>query len=147
VFGGKEYLDDAVPTELADTEFEWAGVRFLRDKDDHDPQWDSLGFEYAFHDDHDTDGWGRHLWLYAEDWGNPENAAYLVQKFLKKSRPDQCWWLTYAATCSKPRVGQFEGGAVFVSADVIQHQTAYGFVEEQRTAFEQASQIKKGQKP
>ena len=62
-------------------------------------------------------GWGRHLWVYAEESGSPDNVAWLVQKFLKKFRPDQCWSLTYSTTCSKPRVGEFGGGAVFVTAD------------------------------
>ena len=148
VFGGKEYPNDSVPTELADAEPDWAGVRFLRDKDDYDPAWNSLGFEHDFATDSDEGGWGRHLWLHADDWGNPENAAYVVQKFLKTFRPDQCWSLTYAATCSKSRVGEFGGGAVFVTADVIQHQNGYGFIEEQRTAFEakRSKPTKKGKK-
>ena len=53
VFGEKEYPEDAVPAELADTEADWTGVRFLRDNGDCDPEWDALGFEYNFHDDHD----------------------------------------------------------------------------------------------
>ena len=68
--------------------------------------------------------------------GNPDNVAWLVQKFLKKFRPDQCWSLTYAATCSKPRVGEFGGGAVFVTADEIKWQNAYDFVEQEQTVFE-----------
>ena len=56
VFADKEYPEDAVPAELANTEPDWTGVRFLRDKTDHDPDWDALGFEYNFHDDHDTEG-------------------------------------------------------------------------------------------
>ena len=46
VFGDKEYSEDAVAAELADTDADWTGVRFLRDKTDHDPDWDALGFEY-----------------------------------------------------------------------------------------------------
>ena len=61
--------------------------------------------------------------------------AHLVQKFLKKFRPDQCWSLTYATTCSKPRLGEFGGGAVFVTADSICWNSSYDFVEEQRMAF------------
>jgi hypothetical protein len=136
-FGGREYPDDAVPAELADAEPEWSGVRFLRDKDDYDPECDILGFEYAFGDDQDTGGWGRHLWLYADEHGDTSNVAHLVTKFLKEFRPDQCWSLTYATTCSKPRVGEFGGGAVFVTADAISWQNAYGFIEEQRAAFQQ----------
>ena len=44
--------------------------------------------------------------------------------------------LTYATTCSKPRVGEFGGGAVFVTAHEIKWQNAYDFVEQERTAFE-----------
>ena len=135
VFGDTEYLGAAVPAELATTKPDWTGVRFLRDKPDHDPQWDALGFEYAFHDDHDEGGWGRHLWFYTEGWGDTSNVAWLVHKFLKKFRPDQCWSLTYATTCSKPRVGEFGGGAMFVTADEIKWQNAYEFIEDQRAAF------------
>lgn len=145
VFGQKEYPEDAAPAELADTKPDWAGVRFLRDSGDCDPDCDVLGFEYAFHDDHEPNGWGRHLWVYAEESGNPENVAWLVQKFLKTFRPDQCWSLTYAAICSRPRVGEFGGGAIFVTADEIKWQNAYDFVEEQHAAFK-AKQTKKGKK-
>lgn len=50
VFGGKEYAEDAVPAELADTSSDWEGVRFLRDSADYDPDFESLGFEYALHE-------------------------------------------------------------------------------------------------
>jgi hypothetical protein len=136
VFGEKECPEDAIPAELAETEADWTGARFLRDKEDCDPQWDDRGFEYAFHDDADTNGWGRHLWFYTEEWGDPSNVAWLMQKFLRKFRADQCSSLTYSTTCSKPRVGEFGGGAVFVTADEIKWDNAYDFIEQQRTAFE-----------
>jgi hypothetical protein len=147
VFGDREYPEDAVPAELTSTEEEWSGVRFLRDDPDHDPKWDVLGFEYYFHEDNDPGGWGRHLWLYAEESGNADNVAWLVRKFLKRFRPDQCWWLTYATTCSKPRVGEFGGGAVFVTARGISYESAYGFVERKQKAFaKRATKDRKKQK-
>ena len=109
--------------------------RFLMDfagceeTDDYD-----YGFEWRFSTPDATNG--LRLWLYAEDNGDPDRVACLVQKFLKKFRPDECWSLTYAATCSKPRVGEFGGGAVFVTADAIRWQNAYEFVEQQRVAFQ-----------
>jgi hypothetical protein len=121
VFGRKEYAEDESPgEEYAGTDPDWEGPRFLRDKGDCDPKWDGLGFEYQFCTD-EADGrgrscWGRHLWLYTEEWGNPANVAWLMRKVLRKFRPSQCWSLTYAVTCSKPRVGEFGGGAVFVTA-------------------------------
>ena len=78
--------------------------------------------------------------------GNADNVAWLVQKFLKKFRPDQCWSLTYAATCSKPRVGEFGGGAMFVTANKIKWQNAYDFIEEQRTAFKAKKKMTKRKK-
>jgi hypothetical protein len=60
----------------------------------------------------------------------------LVQKFLRHCRHDQCWSLTYATTCSKLRLGEFGGGAVFITADDIRWNNSYDFVEEQRKAFE-----------
>jgi len=146
IFGDKEYAEDAVPAELAGTKKpDWKGIRFLRDAGGYDPEWDERGFECGFDDDTAKNGWGRHLWIYADNWGNPENAAHLVQKFLKTFRPDQCWSLTYAATCSRPRVGEFEGGAVFVTADGFQHQNAYAFIEEHREAF--AARTKRTEAP
>jgi hypothetical protein len=135
VFGEKEYSEDAVAADLADRNADWSGVRFLRDKADRDPEWDALGFECSFQDDPDTGGWGRHLWFYTDGCGDADNVAWLVQKFLKKFRPDQCWSLTYSTTCSKPRAGEFGGGAVFITADAICWQNAYDFVEDQRAAF------------
>ena len=136
VFGDKEFAEDTLPAELADTEPDWSGIRFLRDKGDYDPAWDYLDFAYAFHDDPDEGGWGRHLWLYAEEGENPANVAHLIRKFLTKFRPDQCWALTYATTCSKPRVGEFGGGAIFVTTDEIKWQNAHDFVDQERTAFQ-----------
>ena len=46
----------------------------------------------------------RSLWLHADDYGDPTHVAWLVHKFLKRFRPDQCWSLTYANTCSKPKL-------------------------------------------
>jgi hypothetical protein len=150
VFGNKEYPEDAVPAELAGREAEWTGLRFLRDNGDYDPDCDCLGFEWSLSVDADRGGWGRHLWVYAEESGNPDNVAWLVQKFLKKFRPQECWSLSYAATCSKPRVNEFGGGAVFVTAAEIKWQNAYGFIEDQRAAFEakrsKTHRTKKGKK-
>ena len=75
-------------------------------------------------------------------WGSPERVAHLVQKFLRQFRPKECWSLTYATICSKPRVGEFGGGAVFVTADTKVWKNAYDFVEAQREAFRKRQQIR-----
>jgi hypothetical protein len=124
------------PAEVADKDPDWVIPRFLRDRT-NDLADNAQGFCAEFHDDHDPDGWGRHLWLYTEEGGEPDHVAWLVQEFLKRFHPQECWSLTYATTCSKPRVGEFGGGAVFVTAEEIRWQNAYEFVEQQRAAFKQ----------
>jgi hypothetical protein len=137
VFGDCEYVEDEVPSDLDTADADWSGCRAWRDLEDGDPDdGETIGFACEFHDDHDTlDGWGRHLWLHTEESGCPERAAQLVQKFLKEFRPQECWSLTYATTCSKPRVGEFAGGAVFVTADEIKWQDASDSTEQERKVF------------
>jgi hypothetical protein len=146
--GGQELAEDA------QQEADWCGPRFLADFADHDPHADrdadadgdcddefdvELGFQYEFHaDDGLPDGWGRHLWLLAEECGNAEQAAHLVQKFLRTFRPRECWWLTYAVTCSKPRAGAFGGGALFVTANTIARCDCCEFVRAQEQTFSQS---------
>jgi hypothetical protein len=136
VFGDREFTEDEkLPDDVEGNE--WCGCRAYRDMPDYDPDYgDGAGFCHSF-DDSDPDGWGRHLWLHAEEGACLDRLAYLVKKFLKQFRPDQCWSLTYAATCSKQRVGEFGGGALFVTADQVLWQNAYDFVEQQHAAFKQ----------
>lgn len=114
----------------------WSGPRFLQGYPEYDPECGERGFEYEFHDaEHPPEGWGRHLWLFSEECGAPGHVAWLVQKFLQAFRPQECWALTYAMTCSKMRAGEFAGGAVFVTAEEISWMDTYQFVEERHQAF------------
>jgi len=61
--------------------------------------------------------------------------AALVQKFLKRFRPDQCWSLTYATTCSKPRVGDSVAEQCSSPADRIRWQNADDFLQHERARF------------
>jgi hypothetical protein len=144
VFGDREFReDDPAIALLPPSDPQFAGRRFLRDNPGFDSAYDVLGFECEFCDEDDPPA--HYLWLYADDYGDPGHAAWLVHKFLKRFRPDQCWSLTYANTCSKPRVGEFSGGAVFVTADAIEWQNAGDFVEQQRAAFKQNGKPCQGQ--
>ena len=136
VFGEHEHPEDKLPPGLDRDKADWIGCRAYRDMLDYDPNygWD-LGFEYDFsQDDHDQD-WGRHLWLYADESGAVDRVSHLVQKFLKAHRPDESWSLTWAVSCSKPRVGEFGGGAVFVTAEEITWQDAYDFAADRKLSL------------
>lgn len=136
VFGGRKYAEEEIPKRLRGTDAEWSGCRVFRDMKDYDPDvGEGPGCEHRFCDD-DQDGEREtYLRLYAIEGADLERVAHLVQRFLRKFRPGDCWSLTYAATCSKPRVGEFGGGAVFVTADEVKWQNAHGFVEVQSAAF------------
>ena len=132
ILDGKEGADPADAT--------WIGCRAYRDMEDYDPEFgEDAGFAYSFSEDIDdtvdTD-WGPYLWIHSAEHGCVDRVAHLVQKFLRAFRRDRCWSLTYAGTCSKPRVGEFGGGAVFVTATDIKYCNAWGFVEEQEKRHE-----------
>jgi len=131
VHGEDENEIDSYDDERA-WDAEWSGPRFLRGDPDHD---EMAGFEHEFGGDRSSGERGRHLWFHAEEYGNPDDVASLVQEFLKQFRPGECWSLTWAATCSRPVAGEFGGGAIFVTADEMKWQNVHSFVEEERAAF------------
>ena len=131
VFGDKEYAENEVPRGFSTADATWCGCRALRDLPDVDND-DDAGFQYQFMEDEEL---GRHLWVYTDEGGDPDRVAHLVQKFLRQFRPHECWSLTYATTCSKLRLGEFSGGARFVTADRIESFDACDFVSAGRAAF------------
>lgn len=86
-----------------------------------------LGFEYSFQEDC--------LWIYSEESGNVDAVAAFVQHFLNKFHPDKYWALTWACTCSKPRVGEFDGGAIFVTANTIKFNNSYLWLEKTKARY------------
>lgn len=76
------------------------------------------------------------LWMYAEEFGNTDHAAEFLQNFLLKFHPDRCFHITFAETCSKPRVGEFGGGAIFVTSDGIEWFNTHDWVKQVQEEFE-----------
>lgn len=83
------------------------------------------------------------LWIYAEEYGNPLMVAQFVQSFLKKFRPESYWTITWSETCSKPRVGEFGGGGVFVTAKRIRDMSGHYFVERELSFWKRAEECRK----
>ena len=74
---------------------------------------DGLGFDWNINrKEHE-------LWIYAEENGNIDTIAYFVQEYINTFRLSYVFSLTWAETCSKPRVGEFSGGWMVVTADKI----------------------------
>jgi hypothetical protein len=138
IHAGKEYTEADLPKGLSRSDLEWSGCRAYRDLDGFDPAVDEgAGFAYAFDlENDDPTSWGSHLWVYAEEYGELERLTHLVQKFLKRFRPNRSWSLGYACTCSKPRVGEFGGGAVFVTAERIVWQDSWTFLAKKEKRFQ-----------
>jgi hypothetical protein len=57
----------------------------------------------------------KELVMYSEESGNVESVVGLVQRMMRKFPAIRPWGMEWAYTCSKPRVGEFGGGAVFVT--------------------------------
>ena len=53
--------------------------------------------------------------IYSEESGWPENVCKIIHQFLADNRPGTYVTFTWAETCSKPRPGEFGGGAAFIS--------------------------------
>lgn len=68
------------------------------------------------------------FWVH-EDSGDPEQVSAFIRAFLAKFQPDDHFVLTYAETCSSPRLGEFSGGAIIVTRDEIRRLSVYDWVE------------------
>jgi hypothetical protein len=81
----------------------------------------------------------RDFWIHASESGNLDQVASFISAFLRRFRPTHSWGLTWAETCSKPRIGEFGGGAVFVTATSIALFTAHDWLARQRADFESSA--------
>ncbi len=110
-----EAIDDLTEDEKRWWENEQLLVQERMDKDGED------GYD-AWSDERncqDFDIEGDSIWFHADESGDVEKVADIVQRFFKGFRPHAIFTLTWAAYCSKPRIGEFHGGAVVVTADEV----------------------------
>lgn len=73
---------------------------------------EEVNFGWAF----DSDG----LWLHDGDQGDVEQVAEFVHDFIGSCRPTAVFSFTWAATCDKPLVDAFDGGAAVITATDIE---------------------------
>lgn len=74
---------------------------------------------------------GKYLWIFSEDYGNIEHVEKFVQEFLRRWRPDDCWTMAWSTSCSKPRIAEFGGGALFITKDYVHYVDAGAWALEQ----------------
>ena len=109
----------------------------------YDQDAEGVGFEYDLN--YDLNQEERSLWVYAEEYGNVDTLAALVHELIVKFRPDYVFTLTYSETCSKPRLGEFGGGAIVVSKYGTRSINAHGWVSEESLAIADRIQKEKGE--
>lgn len=90
---------------------------------------DSLCFEF------ELDASRRRVWFHPDESGNPGAVADVVHRFLKETGRKDCFWLNWAEYCSKPRIGEFGGGAIFVTAKGVEWHTTGDWIQEKRNEF------------
>lgn len=73
-------------------------------------------------------------WIYAQECGDLGAATELVQAFFLQFRPEGEFTLTWTESCSKPRQGEFAGGACIVTAQSIEMMRAHQWLEMRRAA-------------
>lgn len=76
------------------------------------------------------------VWFHADECGNLEAVALVVQSFLAKFRFNDHFTLTWACWCSKPRIGEFGGGAMFVTAQEAIFYDAHQWVQKRKNELE-----------
>ena len=117
-------IDKLTPTEVT-----WLETKFNESNKDPDA-------EYTGEMQIEKRTNGADLWLHEEEGADLECLAEFLQAFLKENRPDSHIDFEWANTCSKPRLNEFGGGALFITADRISGMSTYSFCEEKRIEFE-----------
>lgn len=79
----------------------------------------------------------RRVWFHADEYGDVEAVATMVHAFLGKFRINDCFSLTWASRCQNPRIGEFGGGAMFVTAHEVKFHNAYQWVFEQKKEWDE----------
>jgi len=80
---------------------------------DEEPEfWPHFQYEFTKTEDGKTG-----FWIHSYEYGNLDFIEHVVQCFLKKFRPKECFTLEWSNTCSKLRTDGFGGGALFVTAE------------------------------
>ena len=102
----KEWLQRVLNLEIEDDE-DFKTIR--QEFPDCAREGDWPGFNFKFDEDGD-------FWFYAEEVYNEINLVTILSAFLKKFRPETVLIITIACSCSKPRIGEFGGGWLAISA-------------------------------
>jgi len=74
------------------------------------------------------------IWIHGEESGDLDRIADAVSEWQLKFDIQEPWSLQWADTCSKPRLDEFGGGAVFIHKGEIEFMSTYSWVAEMEEA-------------
>jgi len=81
------------------------------------------------------------LWVVSEEGGSVEAAAYLIQAYLCATKQSIVVFMSWANTCSKPRVNEFDGGGVVITQTEMFWVNAYDAINKATEAGVDTSTI------
>ena len=115
-FISSEVDEDGEPIEDEEAEAQWCRDRGIEYVD----EWPGVQWTLE----------GKGIWFYTEEYGNVDILANLIQSFFEKFRPSATMGITWSETCSKPRLSEFGGGAVFITAKGQKWMNTHNFIYE-----------------
>jgi len=95
----------------------------------------ALDFDYKLEEEEGSPSWK--LWLHGDETLSNTLIGF-VQRFLAKHRRGESFSLSYAATSSRPLVGQFGGGAVLITARSAIWWNETAWLDQQAAAFKRS---------
>jgi hypothetical protein len=139
---------DERPTSRHDTEEECEAhtAMFAKERNieaDTVDCWPS--FEWQLEAETDDKG-TRDLWLYADESFDLDHILAFVQRFLQRFRPEDIFAMTWAETCSRPRIGEFGGGWMVVGANDYDRGHTWGYADEAATRMKEEIECQKKRK-
>lgn len=93
--------------------------------------WESVDFEWDIAPLPSGEPGVARVLFYAEESGNAEQVAAVIQVYLQKFDPKRVHWFAWAYTCSKMRVYEFGGGAVVITATHTRYLDVQTWAQEQ----------------
>lgn len=85
--------------------------------------------EHPVSNDWELDENDNRVWFHGDGEAiDVDSAASVLQRFLIACIPQGCISFTWAETCSKPRIGEFGGGACFITAQNIKWLSTYEWI-------------------
>lgn len=92
------------------------------------------GLDFRFNLEH------QRVWFYSHgyDYSSVEGCAEYIRKFLSEFQRNDIVWFEWVAYCSKPRIGEQQGGGVIITRHDTEYHSMYGVLKDRIDNFADA---------